>query len=208
MSQTVQQTADAILALINSKPKSPTMAEIVAIIVKAMPAPDVGDYSREEASPAPGVDSLMRHYTGAETPGIERLDAIARQLKAEKAGASKLRAETIAALQAAYLASDWHRALCAYLEERGRANTEDELDALESRLGDVTRAISATPVRTPDDLVVRAAMAMHWYGNNEISNPSCTADHVLAAVVRGVLDLAGLKFDAEGRLLGEEPAAA
>jgi hypothetical protein len=61
--------------------------------------------------------------------------ALARQIKAQKAGASKLRAETIAALRAAYLASDWHRALSAYFEERDRATTEDEHDALEGRLG-------------------------------------------------------------------------
>jgi hypothetical protein len=110
------------------------------------------------------------------------------------------------ALRAAYLASDWHRALRAYLEERGRTNTEEEVDALDERLDDSMNAILAKPVRTFDDLVVRAAIAMN-VRRDEIANPE-HQDPVIAAVVRGILDLAGLKFDAEGRLLGEEPAAA
>jgi hypothetical protein len=109
-------------------------------------------------------------------------------------------AEHAAASRTAYLASDWHRALSAYFDERGQTSAKEELDALEGRLCEVTRTIIATPVRTPGDLVVRAAIAAHWYGE-EISNPSCAADDVLAAVVRGVLDLAGLAFDSEGRLI-------
>ena len=56
---------------------------------------------------------------------------------------------------------------------------------------------------TLDDLVVRAAIAAHWSSFNT-SNPDpdgCTERYALGAVVRGVLDLAGLRFDAEGRLL-------
>jgi hypothetical protein len=121
------------------------------------------------------------------------------------------------ALRAAYVASEWQRALSAYLEDRGRTSAEEELDALNGRLGEVTRTIIATPVRTPDDLVVRAAMAVHWnqfglndpaYPDHVMNSKACSDQRALAAVVRGVLDLAGLKFDVEGRLLDEEPAAA
>jgi hypothetical protein len=112
-------------------------------------------------------------------------------------------------LRAAYVASEWHRALSAYFEERGRTSAQEELDALEVRMGDVARAISAKPVRTFGDLVVRAAMAVHWnqarlddpaYPDYVMNNKACSDDRALAAVVRGVLDLAGLKFDVEGRL--------
>jgi hypothetical protein len=98
-----------------------------------------------------------------------------------------------------YLASAWYHALEEFLEASSHATIEEE-DALYDRRDSVIKAICAKPVRTPDDLVVRAAIAAHWYGD-EIRNPSFTEAHVLAAVVRGVLDLAGLKFDAEGRLL-------
>jgi hypothetical protein len=171
-----------------------------------MPAPDVGD-SSEEASPAPGVDGLVRHYTRADvtlTPGIERMDALARQIKAQN-GASKLRAETIAALRAAYLASDWHRILAVHLDAIRRAKTEDEQDALRARLHTVAIATCGQPVRTFDDLIVRAAIVARWY-SDEIGNPTRPEDDMIAAVVRGVLDLAGLKFDVEGRLLGATSA--
>jgi hypothetical protein len=67
-------------------------------------------------------------------------------------------------------------------------------------------------VRTPDDLIVRAAMAVHW-NQGSLGDPAypdyvvnskeaCSDERALAAAVRGVLDLAGLKFGAEGRLLG------
>ena len=54
-----------------------------------------------------------------------------------------------------------------------------------------------------DDLVVRAAIAVHWSSlNTSAPDPDvCTERYAQGAVVRGVLDLAGLRFDAEGRLL-------
>jgi hypothetical protein len=99
-----------------------------------------------------------------------------------------------------YLASDWCRALDDYLDARCRARSDKEHDALDARLRDVAKAICAEPVRTPDDLVIRAAIATHWL-RCEITNPSHTEEHVLAAVVKGVLDMAGLRFDDAGRLL-------
>ena len=68
---------------------------------------------------------------------------------------------------------------------------------------DVTDAICAEPVWTLVDLVVRAAIAVHWSSlNTSAPDPDvCTERYAQGAVVRGVLDLAGLRFDAEGRLL-------
>ena len=116
-----------------------------------------------------------------------------------------------------YLASDWHRILSAFLEESSRrARTDAEVTLQEERFGDATNAIWAKPVRTWDDLIVRAAIAMHWnepldpgdpaYPDDIISgNPEERFDaRALAHVVRGVLDLAGLKFDAEGRCIARE----
>jgi hypothetical protein len=83
----------------------------------------------------------------------------------------------------------------------GRAVTDEERDALDARLGDVVDRICAAPVRTFDDLVVRAAILVHWRGRNfSHSDPGTPDEMALAAVVRGV-HLAGLRFDAEGRPL-------
>jgi hypothetical protein len=138
----ISPAAAEILALINSRPRTPTKEEIAAVLEvhKALAAPD--------------------------------------------------------AARETYLASDWHRALEEYLVATLTITTDDALDRLE----DVTEAICAEPVRTFDNLVVRAAMAAHFYAD-ELSNPERTVDDVLAGVVRGVLDLAGVRLDAEGRLL-------
>jgi hypothetical protein len=174
----VSQAAQAIIALINSQPRSPTEDEIVATIrryVMPMALPD----------PAFGVPR------GASS---SRPIVPAPAMPAPDVGAST-------ALQAAYVASDWHRVLSAYLDA---ANTnvmeEDKLDAHEDQLTDVTRAICATPVRTFGDLVVRAAIAADWF-RYEISDPTSTDDQVLAALVRGVFDLEELEFDARRRAL-------
>jgi hypothetical protein len=142
----VAEAAAAVHALINAAPKTPTPAEITAVMRHALAAPS--------------------------------------------------------AARDTYLASDWHRALENYLEACGRVgpNDDEELVVLEDRLADVVDAICAAPVRTLDDLVVRAAIGLQWW-KGDINNPGCTESLVLAAVVRGVLDLAGLRFDDEGRLL-------
>ena len=80
-----------------------------------------------------------------------------------------------------------------------------------------TEAVWAKPVRNWDDVILRAAVAVHWNSPLDAGDPAFPNDvlrhavkddpqdgydvHAVAHVVRGVLDLAGLSFDAEGRLL-------
>jgi hypothetical protein len=66
----------------------------------------------------------------------------------------------------------------------------------------------AKPVRTWTDLVVCTAIAVHWNENagsiDDPSYPHCVSARVvcwLAQVVKGILDIAGLSFDADGRPL-------
>jgi hypothetical protein len=141
----IAEAAEAIHALINSSPRTPSPKAIAAVLEahKALPAP------REN-----------------------------------------------------YVASEWYRALDQHLKASSRATTDEEDDALDGRLGSVAKAICAERVRTLDDLVVRAAIAVHWSGCDfRNPYPDCTERYALAAVVRGVLDLTGLKFDDDGRLL-------
>jgi hypothetical protein len=84
-------------------------------------------------------------------------------------------------------------------------------DVVDPALVTDTEAIWAKPVRTWDDLIVRAAIAVRWSLPNlgEPAYPDCVINgpnedfdrRASAHVVRGVLDLAGLKFDPEGKLL-------
>jgi hypothetical protein len=111
-----------------------------------------------------------------------------------------------------YLASDRHRILSAYHDdwELPENQIDDRRFALRRRLCEGANAIWAKPVRTWEDRIERAAMAVHW---NQISkvvpfpddsiagDPNRNFDwRALAHVVRGVLDLAGLKFGDYGRL--------
>jgi hypothetical protein len=150
--------ADAILALINSKPRTPTEEELVAVLAKASPAP---------------------------APDIWRAN---------------------------YLKSDWHHILSAYLDEiyrRGR--TEAQRDLQEERFCSKVDAIWAKPCATFADLVVRAAIAVHWnmpppnlpaYPDDVLNDPKTSrSQRALAQLVKGVLDLAGLKFDADVRCI-------
>ena len=63
-------------------------------------------------------------------------------------------------------------------------------------------------------MLLLLAVAVHWndegprngpgYPDDVLRTaPGCYATHALAHVVRGILDLTGLKFDAEGRLLSK-----
>jgi hypothetical protein len=148
-----EQTADTILALINSRARSPSKDELVAVLVA-------------------------------------HLDKIPN-------------------VRASYLESGWHRAVTA-LDDAARledAGTE-ELDAMDARVHEASHAIWAKPCKTMEDLLVRAAMAIHW--NNagpdellaEIPRDKRLDEQAMAHLVQGVLDLAGgLEFDNEGRLL-------
>ena len=111
-----------------------------------------------------------------------------------------------------YLASDWHRIVSTFLEEYARPEngTDDARDGLTRHLCDETNAIWAKPVRTWDDLIVRAAIAVHWNVDDVLPYPDNVIPgsrhenfdlRALAHVVRGVLELAGLTFDADGRLI-------
>jgi hypothetical protein len=70
-----------------------------------------------------------------------------------------------------------------------------------------TERVWARPVRSWDDVILRVAVAVHWnepgYPDAKLTNRhyDCRA---LAYVVRAVLDLAGLRLDSEGRLLGRK----
>lgn len=112
-----------------------------------------------------------------------------------------------------YVASDWHRIVTAFLDASGRPeNDGDEgRDALNAQLAHDTEAILARPVSTWADLIQLAAIAVHWnspvrlvdsgYPDDIIASDEAIDERVLAHVVRGILKLSGMKFDAEGRLL-------
>jgi hypothetical protein len=98
----------------------------------------------------------------AQSPTVDELAAIIAKAPAAPSAARHT-----------YLASDWHRALQEYLNASSRAKSDDDHDALDEGLNDVAEAICSEPVRTSDDLIVRAAIAAHlWDG--DISNPGCT----------------------------------
>jgi hypothetical protein len=84
----------------------------------------------------------------------------------------------------------------AYLDDGGRldaepmAHTEVERNGIDARLYAVTDDIISRPVRTLDDLVVRAAIVMQWLGD-EVVSPEGHDGRALAALVRGVFELAG-----------------
>jgi hypothetical protein len=101
------------------------------------------------------------------------------------------------ARQAANFASDWHQQLSAYREASNLVKTDDEHDALDSRLRDAAAAILAEPARTLDDIIVHAAITVEW--NTPDINDRVDVRSV-AALAQGVLSLAGLKFDADGRV--------
>jgi hypothetical protein len=133
--------------------------------------------------------------------------ALASSTAPPDTGTSKLRAD--------YLASDWHSIHSVFHADWDRPeNTNDNnRRALCARLREGANAIWAMPLRSWNDLAVRAAMACLWNMPNRLGEPAYpdnviagdpTRDfdaRALAHVVRGILDLSGLKFDAEGRLL-------
>jgi hypothetical protein len=106
--------------------------------------------------------------------------------------------------------NDWVRVVDEYLDKTGhgarRGLTDEEHDKIDERFCAVTKAFLARPCRTWNDVVLRAAIAAHWnspYPDEVIAeNPDKHFDkQSLAYLVRGILDIAGLAFDNEGRLL-------
>jgi hypothetical protein len=155
-SLSVEEASAALLALINSRPASPRLDEIEAIIGRV---PNAG---AEPARCNSGLD-------------------------------------------------EWCGILNAYFEESGRPENEpdERADPLLDALCAKTDVIWAKPVRTWDDLVVRAAMAVYWncpYPNDILRIAIADSNHgyddySLAHVVQGILDLAGLTFDPDVYLL-------
>jgi hypothetical protein len=76
------------------------------------------------------------------------------------------------------------------LDAEPLADTEAEHNGIDARLYAVTDDIISRPVRTLDDLVVRAVIVKQWLGD-EIASPEGRDGRALAALVRGVFDLAG-----------------
>jgi hypothetical protein len=159
----VQEASAALLALINSRPASPRLEEISAIIERTVGA--VAKSAQRNGDLAEWCDMVSRYLNGSNED-----------------------------------------------EER----TAQSEDALEEALCATTEGIWARPVHTWDDLVVRAAIAVHWNSPDYDTDPAYPDDivrvaiadngrgyddYALAHVVRGVLDLAGLTFDSDGRLL-------
>jgi hypothetical protein len=102
---------------------------------------------------------------------------------------------------AVYRASPSHGAVNAYLEDGGRldapeldadpfSDTEAGRSGIDARLYAIMDDIISRPVRKLDDLVVRAVIVMQWLGD-EVASPEGRDGRALAALVRGVFDLAG-----------------
>jgi hypothetical protein len=101
--------------------------------------------------------------------------------------------------------------LGSYLEASSRrGRTDEEIVALEDQLERECSEIWQQPVRCFADLVILASIACHLtshcggvtYPDWAIADPQLVADQrALAFLVKGILDLAGMTVDAEGRLL-------
>jgi hypothetical protein len=152
-----QQAAAEIIALINSKPRTPTQEELAAIIGTTTAVPSLSENGRAD---------------------LLRWDAIVR--------------EHLDAMEAC----------------------EDDNDDLELRLSRAlcarAEAIWTQPVRSWEDVILRAAVSVYWNsGRAKLSYPDFVIakddrwpsmdDRSVAFLVRAILDLAGLSFDHEGR---------
>jgi hypothetical protein len=280
------KAADAVLALINSQPRTPSREELAAVIAKAAVPPLCARASKHRAEwdaamaackaaepvatdeevaaanervdvcaqrivsePVHGLADLLllaeacywtlwRDSSGRTGPNADTqlaglpAHAIVEGGTCEEAMVALLKGVRDVGMRAAislpvaplnadrdkYLASDWHRIVSAFLKESARLEdrTDDARNSLNRRLADATTTTWAKPVRTWDDLIVRAAIAVHWNIDAEIavntdlpfpdnvisSNRNENFDYrALGHAVRGILDLAGLKFDADGRLI-------
>jgi hypothetical protein len=110
---------------------------------------------------------------------------------------------------------EWLEILDCYLERmRQPGKTDKDIDTIEDWFAQATSDVLRTPVRCLDDLVVKAAVAVHW--NSPINSDAFPyPQHIidgyhpgqaldrrsLAYLVKDILDLAGVKLDNEGRLL-------
>jgi hypothetical protein len=117
----------------------------------------------------------------------------------------------------AYFGSVWRRALDRFVEETVRLADKDgsvadeQCEKINQDMIVASQAIWARPCATFDDLVLRTAVACFWNApdsNDSLcllsrsGDPDMALDErSLAHVVRGILDMAGLSFDADGRLI-------
>jgi hypothetical protein len=114
-------------------------------------------------------------------------------------------------MRATYIASDWARVFHAYLDgTRRRDRTGAECLLHDDRFQAEVEAIWNSPVLTLHDLLSRVSIAINYnmppdmpgYPDNVINDPRAKVyQKALAQVVRGVCELANLKFDSEGRVL-------
>jgi hypothetical protein len=165
----INQAADAILALINSKPQTPRRDELAAILAPHMNGP--GPALRWQDTPL-----------GAEWLALE--------------------AELYKITEEKDLLPD----------DPGYDRAQAEVDAVRDRVEAFVLRIWETRATTLRDAIHRTAMAVHWNHPAKLDDPPFPDDVIagdpnrnfderaLAHVVRGILDLAGLKFDADGRI--------
>jgi hypothetical protein len=138
--------ADAILALINSKPRTPTKDELVAIIAKAVPNPVVSvavKFQRHEVGAREKVEAF-------EAPRLRgEWDALATDMVAVDAKCCAISEATDGCTDAVLVA-------------------EDEASEVQERFNDCARRILKEPVRNQSDLILLAE-ACYWWLYSELS---------------------------------------
>lgn len=104
----------------------------------------------------------------------------------------------------------WQRCLHDFLD-RCKDGAENEADW--ETMTRQSQLVWDRPVQNLDDVLLRAAVCIHWnspgmatdpaYPDDVLAEgPECNMDaYSVAAVLRGLLDLSGLRFDQVGRLL-------
>jgi hypothetical protein len=111
--------------------------------------------------------------------------------------------------------AQWDSIVRQHVADTEKACNDDaECDRLDNVLAATCEALWAQPVHSLDDVLVRMAVCVHWNSPLHIADPAypdCALDPApgegdmdsrsLAYLVRGLLDLAGLCFDPNGRLL-------
>ena len=104
----------------------------------------------------------------------------------------------------------WQRCLHDFLDRcKSGADTETDWAAIIQQ----SQIIWDRPVQSLDDVLLRAAVCIHWNCPGMATDPAYPDDiiadgpegnmdnYATAMVMRGLLDLTGLQFDPEGRLL-------
>ena len=106
---------------------------------------------------------------------------------------------------------EWQATLEHYLERMHKPGKADkDVEKIEDWFAERTNEALRMPVRSLEDLVTLAAIAVHWNEEADQPYPQWVIDgdpahyidrRTLAYVIKGILDLAGgVRFDSEGRL--------